>query len=810
MESADDPPLMETPRDPGLQAERTALAGAAPDWPCSSTPCWRCARDGRAARPRSRSWGWRSWSRPRPRRCAGGWRRRHLLSGHPMIAPPAIVIAGAAGVTWLACAAGSLWSRRRADRPRPTRRRGHARIPLPTHCRCRAGPAPPDCVSNAMPTVACAPGAGRHRRQPVRRQRARRRTGQSSAAPPWRGRRAHAAARAAQPDALATDRDAGGLEGTGDWQGLRYRVALRLAAAAPAWFWHVRVENTERRSGRASTSCCCRTSRSRRTRARAPERVLRQPIRRPHAARARRARHRARIAAEPGGRHAPSVVRHRIAATLRGLRDRRAAGARPGQSRRSARAPARTQGLPATAAAARALDGGAAGRGPRTGTGESARARLVRPPAGRPSAGDLAERSGVRRRDARLARGPAAGTAQRSADRAGGIEPFRDGRSAAACWTLGRSARSMRCSAPGAVTSSAPPMAALLVLLPRRRTATSCCAPRSCARAAPARPAAAHRHASSVPDESALTSTVWMGGVFHSMLTQGHVSINRCLSTVHSYLGLFRSHGLRVFVELEGAWQSARPAFGVRDAARRAAAGSTAMPPARSTCAAEARSEPHALRPRHRRRRGARAALPRLALTSRSTATTAARRGACAGGAMAGPIVLAPAPASDARAALPARSASHRAVAPDTRIEQRRAATSCCSSTARSRELPYLMLVTAPARAVRFTHPGPISSPTDPTCPRRCAAEPDRDASSRARAARHRDAGALAEPLVRASPSMLPWLAHNALVHYLVAARPRAVLGRRLGHARRLPGPGRAAARARSRARRCATCCCAS
>lgn len=59
----------------------------------------------------------------------------------------------------------------------------------------------------------------------------------------------------------------------------------------------------------------------------------------------------------------------------------------------------------------------------------------------------------------------------------------------------------------------------------------------------------------SVPDESALTSTVWMGGVFHSMLTQGHVSINRCLSTARSYLGLFRSQGLRVFVEVGGTWQ---------------------------------------------------------------------------------------------------------------------------------------------------------------------------------------------------------------------------------------------------------------
>jgi cellobiose phosphorylase len=56
------------------------------------------------------------------------------------------------------------------------------------------------------------------------------------------------------------------------------------------------------------------------------------------------------------------------------------------------------------------------------------------------------------------------------------------------------------------------------------------------------------------PDESALTSTAWMSGVFHSMVTQGHVSINRFLSTCHSYLGLFRSHGQRIFVELDDRW----------------------------------------------------------------------------------------------------------------------------------------------------------------------------------------------------------------------------------------------------------------
>jgi cellobiose phosphorylase len=51
------------------------------------------------------------------------------------------------------------------------------------------------------------------------------------------------------------------------------------------------------------------------------------------------------------------------------------------------------------------------------------------------------------------------------------------------------------------------------------------------------------------PEETSLTSTTWMAGVFNSMLTQGHVSINRFLSTTRSCLSLFRAYGQRVFVE---------------------------------------------------------------------------------------------------------------------------------------------------------------------------------------------------------------------------------------------------------------------
>jgi 1,2-beta-oligoglucan phosphorylase len=53
-----------------------------------------------------------------------------------------------------------------------------------------------------------------------------------------------------------------------------------------------------------------------------------------------------------------------------------------------------------------------------------------------------------------------------------------------------------------------------------------------------------------VPDEASLTSTTWMAGVVNSLVTQGHVNINRFLSTTRSYLSLQRSAGQRIFVEL--------------------------------------------------------------------------------------------------------------------------------------------------------------------------------------------------------------------------------------------------------------------
>ena len=57
---------------------------------------------------------------------------------------------------------------------------------------------------------------------------------------------------------------------------------------------------------------------------------------------------------------------------------------------------------------------------------------------------------------------------------------------------------------------------------------------------------------------------------------------------------------------------------------------------------------------------------------------------------------------------------------------------------------------------------------------------------------------------------VLPWLAHDALVHYLSPRGLEQFTGGALGHPGRLPGTGRPADRARSVRRRCATWSCES
>jgi uncharacterized membrane protein YidH (DUF202 family) len=93
-------------RDPGLQAERTALAwnrtglsvfinavlALRTGWSADAVPLSALAIALLAASGAAIGYG--------------AWRRRHLLSDHPSIAPRAVAIAIAAGVALATCAAG--------------------------------------------------------------------------------------------------------------------------------------------------------------------------------------------------------------------------------------------------------------------------------------------------------------------------------------------------------------------------------------------------------------------------------------------------------------------------------------------------------------------------------------------------------------------------------------------------------------------------------------------------------------------------------------------------------------------------------
>ncbi len=57
------------------------------------------------------------------------------------------------------------------------------------------------------------------------------------------------------------------------------------------------------------------------------------------------------------------------------------------------------------------------------------------------------------------------------------------------------------------------------------------------------------------PSTDALTSTVYLAGVFASQVTQGHVSRLTVLSGRRTYLGLQRAHGLRVFADAGDGWR---------------------------------------------------------------------------------------------------------------------------------------------------------------------------------------------------------------------------------------------------------------
>jgi len=260
------------------------------------------------------------------------------------------------------------------------------------------------------------------------------------------------------------------------------------------------------------------------------------------------------------------------------------------------------------------------------------------------------------------------------------------------------------------------------------------------------------------PDETALTSTVWMKGVFHSMLTQGHVSFNRFLSTTHSYLGLFRSHGQRIFVDIDGAWHllDLPSAFEMtRNACRwiychgaetiqvRAAAGTDAH---ELTLAVEV-SPPRPMRlliSHHVAMNGDDGSTPGPAswrTEGSSVVVTAAAGSEMARRFPSGSFVLTPVGSTEFQ-----RVGGDEALFVD----------------GRSRELPYICIVTSPAPAARLRIRGQLMAESDPPplrVEKPSALAPQLQMSAPA-------AGPLSQHLARIA-DIVPWFAHNAFVHYL-------------------------------------------
>jgi cellobiose phosphorylase len=258
------------------------------------------------------------------------------------------------------------------------------------------------------------------------------------------------------------------------------------------------------------------------------------------------------------------------------------------------------------------------------------------------------------------------------------------------------------------------------------------------------------------PDETALTSTAWMSGVFHSMVTQGHVSINRFLSTIHTYLGLFRSHGQRVFVQLGGRWQllNVPSAFEMSpDACRwiyRHAGGVIQV-------RAEARHEPQELTLSLEVLSGG----PARFLISHHVALNdddGSAPGAAVWRREGANIVLTPAPNTELSRRFPTGS-FHITPQPGTQFEQV-GGDELLFLDRRSRQQPFLCITTAPSTAVGLSITGHL---VPPEAQQPLLADP---AVGLIPQVGMSATSPLAERLGSVA-DIVPWLTQNALVHYL-------------------------------------------
>jgi cellobiose phosphorylase len=266
----------------------------------------------------------------------------------------------------------------------------------------------------------------------------------------------------------------------------------------------------------------------------------------------------------------------------------------------------------------------------------------------------------------------------------------------------------------------------------------------------------------SVPDESALTSTVWMGGVFHSMLTQGHVSINRCLSTVRTYLGLFRSQGLRVFIETDIGWQllDQPSAFEMQPEACRWI---YRFQGGRVDVTSSAHSDPHAFGLHLEFVEGPVArclVCLHVALNGDDGATTGRAIWKLDGN----HVVLSPAAATEMARRFPD---GHLRIepSPGTTIE-RVGGDETLFPDGIARDLPYLTLTTSPSRSVRFQLTGTFVT-GGPNVPPSTAPGPGSARLTLGSQIAPAPAESPAAARLAGLMDLMPWLEQNALVHYL-------------------------------------------
>jgi cellobiose phosphorylase len=259
------------------------------------------------------------------------------------------------------------------------------------------------------------------------------------------------------------------------------------------------------------------------------------------------------------------------------------------------------------------------------------------------------------------------------------------------------------------------------------------------------------------PDETGLTSTAWMSGVFHSMLTQGHVSINRVFSTMHSYLGLLQSQGVRIFAEIGGQWRLLQlpSAFELSPQACRWI---YRFDEGEIQVRSEASEDPREMLLAVEVSRGA----PLRLLLSHHVALNdddGSRPGAALWRREADAVLLQAVPDSEVGRRFPHGLFEIQPVA--TQFE-RVGGDELLFEDGQSRGQPYLCLRLGPTRSAALRYIGRLITVSSPP-PLAAAATQELIPAPRLEAPA---ASPLAESVARLA-SAVPWFAHNALVHYL-------------------------------------------